>query len=95
MPYAEPTELEQYDRMLSWMIITYFMCLGFGWGLLLLDYSWTKIERRPNEEPWISDVVIIGGASAVLSPIIQWSNKILQTRKTVGCYLEARYRMQA
>ena len=81
---AEPTELEQYDRMLTWMIATYFMCLAFGWSLLGVDYLVVTIEKEQKTEPWISDAVIIGGASAVLSPIIQWSHTIIQTRKTVS-----------
>lgn len=71
--------------MLSWMIGTYFMCLAFGWSLLGLDYLLVTIEKKVKTEPWISDAVIIGGASAVLSPIIQWSNTIIQTRKSVSC----------
>ena len=65
--------------MLSWMIITYFICLGLGWGLLLLDYIIIRMERRSMSEPWANDVVVIGGASAVLSPIINWGEIILNS----------------
>ena len=81
---AELSELEQYDRMLTWMITTYFMCLAFGWGLLAFDYLVIRVEKKTKDEPWMSDAIIIGGAAAVLSPIIQWSNTIVQTRATVG-----------
>ena len=84
LAYAELSELEQYDLMLTWMIITYFACLAFGWGLLASDYLVVTIEKKQQTEPWISDAVIIGGASAVLSPIIQWSNTIIQTRNTAS-----------
>lgn len=70
--------------MLSYMIGTYFICLTFGWSLLGLDFLFVRIERQQKSEPWISDAVIIGGASAVLSPIIQWSNTIIQTSKSVS-----------
>lgn len=81
------SELEQYDRMLTWMIATYFMCLAFGWGLLALDFLVIRAEKKTKDEPWVSDAVIIGGASAVLSPIIQWSNTIIQTSGSVGAAL--------
>ena len=70
--------------MLTWMITTYFMCLAFGWGLLAFDYLVIRVEKKTKDEPWMSDAIIIGGAAAVLSPIIQWSNTIVQTRATVA-----------
>lgn len=35
------------------------------------------------QEPWVNDAVVIGGASAVLSPIIQWGHTILQSKPQV------------
>jgi hypothetical protein len=69
--------------MLTWMIATYFMCLAFGWGLLAFDYLVIRVEKKTKDEPWLSDAVIIGGASAVLSPLIQWSHTIIQTKGSV------------
>ena len=84
---AEPSELEMFDNMLTRMILTYFLCLTFGWGLLFFDYSYNWVEHREKDEPWVSDVVIIGGASAILSPIIQWSHTIAQTKTTVSPHI--------
>ena len=38
------------------------------------------------QEPWVNDAVVIGGASAVLSPIIQWGHTILQSKPQVWWY---------
>lgn len=38
---------------------------------------------KPQAEPWINDAITIGGASAVLSPIIQWGHTIMFTNGKV------------
>ena len=98
------------------MLLTYFGCLGLGWGLLLFDWVWNKTHKLHSQvgvvstaqisgilhlqvcqrhlltkydalqEPWVNDAVVIGGASAVLSPIIQWGHTILQSRPQV-CWI--------
>ena len=110
---AALSELDQFDRMINWMLVTYFGCLGLGWGLLLFDWVWNKTHKLHSQvavvttaqksgtpastglsmapldrynalqEPWVNDAVVIGGASAVLSPIIQWGHTILQSRPQV------------
>ncbi|KAL3146360.1 hypothetical protein ABBQ32_003049 [Trebouxia sp. C0010 RCD-2024] len=77
------SELDQFDKMINWMLITYFGCLGVGWGLLLFDWVWNKAHKLHSQEPWVNDAVVIGGASAVLSPIIQWGHTILQSKPQV------------
>ena len=47
---AAPSELELYDQMLTRMIATYFLCLMFGWGLLLFDYTYNWLEHREKDE---------------------------------------------
>ena len=64
------------------MIITYIACLTLGWGLLLFDYLWNRGHKVHDQEPYRNDAVVIGGASAVLSPIIQWGHTILNSRRT-------------
>ena len=46
---AALSELDQFDRMINWMLITYFSCLGLGWGLLLFDFIWNK-ERKTHSQ---------------------------------------------
>ena len=43
----------------------------------------TRTCAKPQAEPWINDAVTIGGASAVLSPIIQWGHTIMYTNGKV------------
>lgn len=47
--FAALSELDQFDRMINWMLITYFSCLGLGWGLLLFDFIWNK-ERKTHSQ---------------------------------------------
>ena len=54
--------------------------MGGDSGMLLLGLSVTCLELQ---EPWVNDAVVIGGASAVLSPIIQWGHTILQSKPQV------------
>ncbi|KAK9816875.1 hypothetical protein WJX72_006410 [[Myrmecia] bisecta] len=88
---ADAKQLMQYDRMLNWMIISYMGCLALGWGLLLGDYIFNELEKHPKAEPWINDAVIIGGASAVLSPIIQWGHTILHSKPEASAVAARRY----
>jgi len=69
-------ELEQTDTMINHMIVSYISCLALGWGLLFFDWALNEVEKHPKAEPWISNAVTIGGASAVLSPIIQWGHAV-------------------
>lgn len=111
---AAEEELRQTDRMFDRMILSYFLCLGLGWGLLFSDWAFNEVEKhpkvcrwsglaegvprsamhvpvyqqrhacaKPQAEPWINDAVTIGGASAVLSPIIQWGHTIMYTNGKV------------
>ncbi|BDA46731.1 hypothetical protein COCOBI_09-1840 [Coccomyxa sp. Obi] len=70
-PQYSEEELRQTDRMINHMLLSYVALLLFGWGLLFFDWAFNELEKHPKAEPWINDAVTIGGASAVLSPIIQ------------------------
>ena len=107
MAAAAEEELQQTDRMIDRMILSYFLCLALGWGLLFCDWAFNEVEKHPKvsacqhcrvyllpgvlvlktdwsqAEPWINDAVTIGGASAVLSPIIQWGHTIMYTNGRV------------
>ncbi|DBA95256.1 TPA: hypothetical protein ACH3X3_013150 [Trebouxia sp. C0006] len=85
------SELDQFDRMINWMLVTYLGCLGLGWGLLLFDWVWNKSHKLHSQEPWVNDAVVIGGASAVLSPIIQWGHTILQSKPQASEVAKKRY----
>ena len=109
---AAEEELRQTDRMFDRMILSDFLTLGLGWGLLFSDWAFNEVEKhpkvwqwsnlccrgsamrgpvyqeaharaKPQAEPWINDAVTIGGASAVLSPIIQWGHTIMYTNGKV------------
>ena len=69
-------ELQQTDTMINHMIVSYISFLALGWGLLFFDWALNEVEKHPKAEPWISNAVTIGGASAVLSPIIQWGHAV-------------------
>jgi len=69
--------------MINYMLISYAALLLLGWGLLSFDWAVNELEKHPKAEPWINDAVTIGGASAVLSPIIQWGHTIVYTRSSV------------
>ncbi len=69
--------------MINHMLMSYVALLIFGWGLLFFDWAVNEIEKHPKAEPWINDGVTIGGASAVLSPIIQWGHCIAYTNPQV------------
>ncbi|KAL3146359.1 hypothetical protein ABBQ32_003049 [Trebouxia sp. C0010 RCD-2024] len=43
------SELDQFDKMINWMLITYFGCLGVGWGLLLFDWVWNKAHKLHSQ----------------------------------------------
>ena len=43
------SELDQFDKMINWMLITYFSCLALGWGLLLFDWVWNKAHRLHSQ----------------------------------------------
>ena len=81
---AGQAELDQMDNMINHMILSYVACLVLGWGLLLFDWAINEVEKHPKAEPWISNAVTIGGASAVLSPIIQWGHAILYSNTAVS-----------
>lgn len=51
------------------------------WGRWLM--CWWIQYVLDLQEPWVNDAVVIGGASAVLSPIIQWGHTILQSKPQV------------
>lgn len=69
--------------MINYMLISYAALLLLGWGLLFFDWAVNELEKHPKAEPWINDAVTIGGASAVLSPIIQWGHTIVYTSSSV------------
>ena len=46
---AALSELDQFDKMINWMLITYFGCLGLGWGLLLFDWVWNKVHKLHSQ----------------------------------------------
>ena len=81
---AGQAELDQTDNMINHMILSYVACLVLGWGLLFFDWAINEVEKHPKAEPWISNAVTIGGASAVLSPIIQWGHAILYSCAAVS-----------
>ena len=81
---AGEEELKQTDRMINHMLLSYVFLLVLGWGLLFFDWAVNELEKHPKEEPWINDGVTIGGASAVLSPIIQWGHAIVYTNLQVS-----------
>ncbi|CAK0785869.1 hypothetical protein CVIRNUC_009082 [Coccomyxa viridis] len=83
-PTYSQAELDQTDNMINHMILSYVACLVLGWGLLFFDWAINEVEKHPKAEPWISNAVTIGGASAVLSPIIQWGHAILYSRAAVS-----------
>ncbi len=70
--------------MINHMIVSYISCLALGWGLLFFDWALNEVERHPKAEPWISNAVTIGGASAVLSPIIQWGHAVAYSSTAVS-----------
>lgn len=81
--HAGKAELEQTDAMITHMIVSYVSCLSVGWGLLFFDWAWNEVEKHPKAEPWISNAITIGGASAVLSPIIQWGHAVMYSPRAV------------
>ena len=70
--------------MINHMILSYISCLALGWGLLFFDWALNEVEKHPKAEPWISNAVTIGGASAVLSPIIQWGHAVAYSSNAVS-----------
>jgi hypothetical protein len=80
---AGEEEMKQTDQMINHMLLSYVSLLAFGWGLLFFDWAVNELEKHPKAEPWINDGVTIGGASAVLSPIIQWGHAIVYTNPQV------------
>ena len=46
---AALSELDQFDKMINWMLLTYFGCLGLGWGLLLFDWVWNKTHKLHSQ----------------------------------------------
>ena len=82
--HAGEAELQQTDTMINHMIASYIACLGLGWGLLFFDWALNEVEKHPKAEPWISNAVTIGGASAVLSPIIQWGHAVAYSSDAVS-----------
>lgn len=46
---AALSELDQFDKMINWMLATYFACLGLGWGLLLFDWAWNKTHHLHSQ----------------------------------------------
>lgn len=89
--HAGEAELEQTDAMINHMIVSYVSCLCLGWGLLFFDWAWNEVEKHPKAEPWISNAVTIGGASAVLSPIIQWGHAVMYSPSAVCLYALPRF----
>ena len=81
---AGEAELQQTDTMINHMIVAYLSCLALGWGLLFFDWALNEVEKHPKAEPWISNAVTIGGASAVLSPIIQWGHAVAYSSNSVS-----------
>lgn len=69
--------------MITHMIVSYVSCLSVGWGLLFFDWAWNEVKKHPKAEPWISNAVTIGGASAVLDPIIQWGHAVMYSPPAV------------
>ncbi len=47
--FAAMSELDQFDRMINWMLLTYFGCLALGWGLLLFDWVWNKVHKLHSQ----------------------------------------------
>ena len=72
--------------MINHMIASYISCLALGWGLLFFDWALNEVEKHPKAEPWISNAVTIGGASAVLSPIIQWGHAVAYSSNAVSLW---------
>ncbi len=81
--FAGEEELRQTNDMINHMLLSYAALLLFGWGLLFFDWVFNEVEKHPKAEPWINDAVTIGGASAVLSPIIQWGHSIAYSNPAV------------
>ena len=46
---AALSELDQFDKMINWMLVTYFGCLALGWGLLLFDWVWNKVHKLHSQ----------------------------------------------
>lgn len=46
---AALSELDQFDKMINWMLLTYFGCLALGWGLLLFDWVWNKVHKLHSQ----------------------------------------------
>lgn len=47
--FAVLSELDQFDKMINWMLLTYFGCLALGWGLLLFDWVWNKAHKLHSQ----------------------------------------------